>query len=245
MTAVLHTWGQTLSLHPHLHCIVPGGGINDKSEWVMPKKSAKKAVRNQKYLYPKKALSTVFRAKFMACLREQITIAQPIAKAVMSKNWVVYAKRPFLGPKQVIEYLGRYTHKIAISNHRLLSIDNDLITFGYKDYRAAGVNKQMSLTAPEFIRRFSMHILPPGFTRMRHYGMLASKNKATDLNKAKQYFGLEKWTKQVYKWEDLAREKLNVIPNQCPKCKKLTLEIREVIQPMRGPPSKLKPNCEF
>lgn len=245
MTAVLHTWGQTLSLHPHLHCIVPGGGINEKSEWVLPKKSSKQAVRNQKYLYPKKAMSAVFRAKFMAALREHITIPQPIAKVVMSKSWVVYAKRPFFGPPQVIEYLGRYTHKIAISNHRLVDIHNNQITFTYKDYRASGVKKQMSLAASEFIRRFSMHILPHGFTRMRHYGILASKNKAVQLNKAKEYFGLARWKKQAIKWEDLAMQKLNIIPNQCPKCKQLTLSIREVIQPLRGPPSAIKPNCEF
>ena len=245
MTAVLHTWGQTLTLHPHLHCIVPGGGINDKAEWVLPKKSSKHSIRNQKYLYPKKALSSVFRAKFMACLRKQIVIPQPIAKVVMSKNWVVYAKRPFFGPKQVIEYLGRYTHKIAISNHRLLSIDNDQITFGYKDYRAAGIKDTIPLSAVEFIRRFSMHILPSGFTRMRHYGILASKNKAIDLNKAKEYFGMERWLKQDHKWEDIALEKLNIIPNQCPKCKKLTLTVIEVIHPMRGPPSVIKPSNDF
>ena len=245
MTAVLHTWGQTLNLHPHLHCIVPGGGINDKDEWGLPKKLSKRSTRQQKYLYPKRAMSKVFRAKFMACLRKQTTIPQPIAKAVMSKEWVVYAKRPFFGPKQVIEYLGRYTHKIAISNHRLVSIDNDKITFDYKDYRATGAKKQMTLYAPEFIRRFSMHVLPAGFTRIRHYGILASKNKAIDLNKAKAYFGLERWEKQKIKWEDIAREKLNIIPNKCPKCKNMTLEIVEIIQPMRGPPSAIKPNDDF
>ena len=246
MTAVLHTWGQTLSLHPHLHCIVPGGGINTKGDWVLPKKSSKRSIRHQKYLFPTQALSRVFRAKFMSCLREKITIPQEIGKAVISKTWVVYAKRPFLGPKQVIEYLGRYTHKIAISNHRLLSIDNDQVTFVYKDYRAVGTNKEMTLDAPEFIRRFSMHVLPSGFTRMRHYGILASKNKAIDLNKAKAYFGLKKWKKQEFKWENIAREKLNIIPNQCPKCKKLTLEVIEIIQPMRGPPCMIiRPNNDF
>ncbi|MFT6280506.1 MAG: hypothetical protein ACJA0U_000626 [Salibacteraceae bacterium] len=163
----------------------------------------------------------------------------------MSKNWVVYAKRPFFGPKQVIEYLGRYTHKIAISNHRLRSIDNDQITFGYKDYRAAGIKETMPLSAIEFIRRFSRHILPSGFTRMRHYGILTGKNKAIDLNKAKEYFGMERWLKQDHKWEDSALEKLNSIPNQCPKCKKLTLTVIEIIHPMRGPPCAIKPNNYF
>ena len=247
MTSVLHTWGQTLNLHPHLHCIVPGGGINNKGEWMLPKKSSKRSTRQQKYLYPKRAMSVVFRSKFMACLRKQITIPQPIAKKVMAKKWVVYAKRPFLGPQQVIEYLGRYTHKIAISNHRVVNIENNKITFDYKDYRSSGAKKQMSLDASEFIRRFSLHVLPHGFTRMRHYGILASKNKAIDLNKAKTYFGLEKWEKQKIKWEDIAVEKLNIIPNKCPKCKKMTLETVEVIQPLRGPPCAvaLKPNNDF
>ena len=163
----------------------------------------------------------------------------------MSKKWVVYAKQPFFGPKQVIEYLGRYTHKIAISNHRLINIENNQITFDYKDYRSSGTKKEMTLDASEFIRRFSMHVLPSGFTRIRHYGILASKNKATDLNKAKAYFGLERWEKQTIKWEDIAREKLNIIPNKCPKCKRLTLEIVETIQPMRGPPCAVKPSNDF
>ncbi|MFT6244821.1 MAG: hypothetical protein ACJA0U_002777 [Salibacteraceae bacterium] len=145
---------------------------------------------------------------FLACLRKQITIPQPIAKPVMSKDCVVYAKRPFFDPKQVIEYLGRYTHKIAVSNHHLGSIDNDQITFEYKDYGAAGIKKTMPLSAVEFIRRFSMHILPPGFTRMRHYVILAGKNKEIDLNKAKEYFGMQWWFKQDHKWEDIALEKL-------------------------------------
>ena len=145
----------------------------------------------------------------------------------------------------MIEYLGRYTHKIAISNHRLRCIDDDQIVFDYKDYRTSGTNKTMPLSTSEFIRRFSMHILPHGFVRMRHYGILASKNKATDLNKAKAYFGLERWEKQKIKWQDIAREKLNIIPNQCPKCKKLTLTIIEIIHPMRGPPSAIKPSNDF
>lgn len=245
MSAVLHTWGQNISLHPHLHCIVSGGGLNKKGKWVFAKKQ-NKAKRKANYLFPKRALSIVYRAKFMKELRLEITIPQSIAKQVMQKKWVVYAKQPFLGPKPVIEYLGRYTHKIAISNHRIQSINNKKISFKYKDYKSNAFDKSMTLDASEFIRRFSLHILPKGFRRMRHYGILASRNKTVELNIAKDYFGLEKWVKQKTSWEDIAREKLNINPNYCNTCKKDTLLITELIKPQRGPPYKdLKPNNEF
>ena len=238
MTAVLHTWGQQLSLHPHLHCIVPGGGLNPQGKWLYPKKYAKKSRRNIKYLFPKKALSKVFRAKFMAELRKALTIEQHIAKRVMDKEWVVYAKRPFFGPKQVIEYLGRYTHKIAISNHRLVEIGNGKVKFKYKDYRSGEYSKIMTLEATEFIRRFCLHILPSGFMKMRHYGILSSRNKSVDLNKAKEFFGLERWERQNIRWEIIALEKLKINPFQCKKCGQITLEIVQVINAERAPPLK-------
>jgi len=245
MTAVLHTWGQQLSLHPHLHCIVPGGGINEKGIWVFPKKY-QKSKRKLKYLFPKKALSIVYRAKFMACLREEINIPQSIAGEIMRKEWVVYAKQPFLGPKAVIEYLGRYTHKIAITNHRLVAINKGKVSFKYKDYSAASRSKIMELESSEFIRRFSLHVLPRGFRRMRHYGMLASRNKSIDLNVAKEYFGLERWKKEKISWEAIAEEKLNIHPNQCAVCKNNTMRAVEAIAPLRGPPNKnIKPNYAF
>jgi Putative transposase len=233
-------------LHPHLHCIVPGGGINEKGAWVFPKKYSKNP-RKMKYLFPKKAVSKVYRAKFMAALREEIAIPQNIAAVVMAKNWVVYAKRPFLSPKTVMEYLGRYTHKIAISNHRILDISNGKVTFKYKDYRA-NANKIMVLNATEFIRRFSLHILPKGFRKIRHYGMLASRNKATDLNKAKAFFNLELWVKQKIAWEDIAKVKLKVNPKVCQICKTQTMVVVEMIDPCRGPPvmnKTTKPNYAF
>ncbi len=236
ITSVLHTWGQQLSLHPHVHCIVPGGGISPQGKWVFPKKYANKSRRNIKYLFPKRALSKVFRAKFMAGLRKEMEIPQPIAKSVMNKDWVVYAKRPFLGPKQVIGYLGRYTHKIAISNHRLVDITGGKVTFKYKDYKTVDFSKTMTLDAREFIRRFCLHILPPGFMKMRHYGILSSRNKAVDLNKAKEFFGLGKWQKQKVNWEIIAKEKLNINPFQCKKCGQVSLEIVQVINAERAPP---------
>jgi hypothetical protein len=245
MSAILHTWGQNMSLHPHLHCIVPGGGIDTKGEWTKPVRSAKKSNRDVKYLFPKRALSQVFRAKFVQALRKQIQIPQSTSKVLFKKSWVVYAKQPFLGPKQVVEYLGRYTHKIAISNHRLLSVDQDKITFRYKDYKAGAMQKIMQLTAVEFIRRFAMHILPHGFTRIRHYGILASKNKQKELNLAKESLGQAPWEKQTISWQKIAQEKLGIEENKCPKCKSLTLKIITTILPERGPPNNFKPSNEF
>ncbi|AZB22989.1 IS91 family transposase [Kaistella haifensis] len=170
MIAILHTWGQNLSLHPHLHCIVPGGGIDHHGKW-------KKKVRTDKYLFSVKAMSKVFRAKFVALLRTSGVKDSNLMEKLFAKNWVVYAKRPFGGPKQVIEYLGRYTHKVAISNHRIKEVTDREVRFGYKDYRKGGEKKEMTLSNQEFIRRFSLHILPRRFVRIRHYGILSSSWK--------------------------------------------------------------------
>lgn len=168
MIAVLHTWGQQLSLHPHLHCIVPGGGIDKDGQW-------KNSRTDGKFLFPVKALSKVFRAKYCQKLKAKEPIKyEQIRQHLWQKPWVVFAKKPFGSTKSVVEYLGRYTHKIAISNHRIKSIDNENVTFDYKDYRVAGVKKQMTLTHGEFIRRFSLHILPKRFVKIRHYGFLSS-----------------------------------------------------------------------
>ncbi len=181
MISILHTWGQNLSLHPHLHCIVPGGGLNNK-KW-------KFAKGKDKYLFPVKAMSKVFRARFMEEMRKQITIDHTVAETLFSKNWVVYCKRPFFGASQVVEYLGRYTHKIAISNHRIVSTENASVTFNAKDYRHGGKKQLITLTDAEFIRRFSLHILPKGFTRIRHYGILSSSTKKAALETIKEQIG--------------------------------------------------------
>jgi hypothetical protein len=157
----------------------------------------------------------------------------------------VYAKQPFFGPKQVIEYLGRYTHKIAISNNRLERISDNQVSFRYKDYRTGGGNKVMSLQATEFIRRFTLHVLPPKYTRIRHYGIFASKNKTVELNLAKAYFGLETWKKEKISWSEIAEQKCKIIPHQCPKCKGMRFEIKELILGLRGPPVLTPPYNEF
>lgn len=171
MIAILHTWGQNLSLHPHLHCIVPGGGMTKQGKW-------RAKIKSDKYLFCVKAMSKVFRAKFCEKLKENCAENYAeIRKELWSKNWVVYAKRPFGGPKQVIEYLGRYTHKAAISNHRIKEVTDKEVRFGYKDYRKGSEKKEMTLSNTEFARRFSQHILPKRFVRIRHYGILSSSWK--------------------------------------------------------------------
>ena len=229
MVAILHTWGQQLWLHPHLHCIVPGGGITKASKW-------KKASYIGKYLFPIRAMSVVFRAKFMAELRKEIDLPYLIGKQAFEHKWVVYAKRPFASPKTVVEYLGRYTHKIAISNHRLTNVNNKTVSFNYKDYRHGGKQKEVTLSGVEFLRRFVNHILPVGFVRTRHYGFLASRNKVVELNIAKKDLNQPRWNKIKYDWAAIAQDKLNYNPLQCPNCKKETLTIIKIINPERGPP---------
>ena len=194
MIAVLHTWGQNLSLHPHLHCIVPGGGVDKDGKW--------QNIRSDgKFLYPVKALSKVFRAKYCQKLKERSSLDYlKIQKQLWEKQWVVFAKKPFGSPKSVVEYLGRYTHKIAISNNRIKSIDDQNVTFEYKDYKQNGIKKQMTLSHGEFIRRFAMHILPKRFVKIRHYGFLSStckRQKLKDLQRQLKVQLIEKPNKEA------------------------------------------------
>lgn len=229
MIAILHTWGQNLSLHPHLHCIVPGGGLTKAGFW-------KQARSDGDFLFPVKAMSPVFRARFVSGLRNLIKgLDRSFYDSLFKTNWVVYAKDAFGGPKQVIEYLGRYTHKIAISNHRLLSITNDAVTFSYKEYRLQGVKKIMSLNPPEFIRRFSLHILPKGFVRIRHYGMLSSCQKLHLLPLIHQQLESHYEYRQDKHWKLISTERLGYNPDECPLCKKLTM-ISIFTFDRRGPP---------
>lgn len=245
MTAVLHTWGQTMSLHPHLHCIVPGGGLTPEGKW-------KNARSKGKFLFPVRAMSTVFRAKFVAALRkaakiEKLNIEPQIFKQLFAKKWVVFAKRPFAGPKQVIEYLGRYTHKIAISNSRITKVTDTQVAFKYKDYRKNGEHKIMTLSIQEFIRRFAQHILPHAFHRIRHYGFLGSRFKKENLHKARKSLGAKiKPAIQALKWQDIAKQKLNYDHQLCPHCQQKTMVTIQTLLPehlTRPPP--IKPNLNF
>jgi hypothetical protein len=229
MIAILHTWGQNLSLHPHIHCIVPGGGLTPSGFW---KNSRSKG----NFLFPVKAMSKVFRARFVAGLRNLFPEQdQKLYDKLFAKEWIVYAKRPFMGPKQVIEYLGRYTHKVAISNHRLANIANDAVTFKYKDYRNNSVNKEMTVAPEEFIRRFSLHILPKRLVRIRHYGILSSSRKKTELPKIHSVLNSSYQETEKKDWKVISKERLGYNPDLCPCCKKETMHTVEQFD-RRGPP---------
>lgn len=218
MISVLHTWGQNLSLHPHIHCIVPSGGLNKQGKW-------KNSKSKGKYLFDVKQMSKVFRAQFTEELSKQIKIPAAIRKQMYAKKWVVYAKQPFYGPKQVIAYLGSYTHKVAISNHRIKEIENGQVVFSAKDYRKGAKKVRLQLSRQEFIRRFSLHILPKGFTRMRHYGILSGSNKKRCKILVDMQLGEIK----------LVLKSPNVPHRLCPKCRKGTM-VTMVAFDQRGPP---------
>jgi hypothetical protein len=196
--AVLHTWGQRLDYHPHIHCVVPGGGLSpDRSRWI--------SSRDNFFIHVK-VLSRVFRGKFLdqlrvafekgkLCLEGQLKpLRDPrswdaLLKSVRKGDWVVYAKRPFGGPRQVLKYLARYTHRVAISNQRLVSMADGKVSFSWKDYADGSRQKTMTLQAHEFIRRFLLHVLPIGFHKIRHYGFLANKVRKERLELCRRLLG--------------------------------------------------------
>ena len=189
-TSVLHTWGQNLSFHPHIHCIVPAGGLTSTGSWINSRK---------KFFIPVKVLSRKFRGKFLHLLKsqrleffgEQSFLAEhfyflDFLDACYQKEWVVYCKPPFKSSAAVVEYLGRYTHRVAISNNRILDIGNGYVAFKWRDYRDNNKWKVMSISVIEFMRRFLMHVLPFGFMKIRHFGLLANRDKANRLELCKR-----------------------------------------------------------
>lgn len=234
MISILHTWGQQLTLHPHLHCIIPAGGLTRDGNWRDCK------VRGN-YLFPVKAISVVYRAKYMHHLRKriatfnltsdkQIVLTKEMKDACFKHQWVVHAKKPFSGVNSVVEYLGRYTHKVAISNQRIISINvaEGTVTIRYKDYKSGGTIKQLTLDAMEFIRRFCLHILPSRFVRIRHYGILSSTAKTKAIANIRKLLPAMKLTiscstAKIYN------------PLTCPCCNKDTM-ITLLNFDRRGPP---------
>lgn len=230
MIAVLHTWGQNLSLHPHLHCIVPKGGITKAGYW-------KKGKNKDDFLFSIKALSVKFRGVFVAELRKTIpNLPQSLYDKLFKHKWVIYAKPPFGNPKNVLEYLGRYTHKIAISNHRIQAIDKQkgTVTFRVKNYKKGGQVSNLTLKTKEFIRRFQQHILPKGFTRIRHYGILSSSWKKEKLPRLQMLLA-DKEKDCI----DVIITKEKSVHRCCPICKKPGL-VTLIIFDSRGPPKKYK-----
>jgi predicted Zn-ribbon and HTH transcriptional regulator len=223
--AILHTWGQNLLLHPHIHCVIPAGGLSlDHRRWVRPR---------YPFFLPVRVLSRVFRGKFLAGLkqlyrRKKLRCAGPAAALADHKqfakllrrlhrhDWVVYAKPAFGGPMQVLRYLGRYTHRVAISNHRLLAFDQERVTFRWKDYAHGSKQGQMTLAATEFLRRFFLHVLPKGFVRIRHFGFLANRFRTSRLALGRQLLASGGSTEQEVRTRDLRSERSS--PWHCPRC---------------------------
>lgn len=216
MISLLHTWGQNLQLHPHVHMIVPGGGFDKDGSWVRSRS-------NGKFLFCVKAMSRVYRGKFMEKMRLFLAskgqvLSVSVRRILYDKEWVVYAKDLFLGPSQVIEYLGRYSHKIAISNHRIVSIADRKVIFKYKDYQHGNVTKTMELDAGEFLRRFCLHILPPRFVKIRHYGFLASRVKQ-QLRLEQFKMGILPAVFEKKDYKEVSKNQLGFDVEQCPYCK--------------------------
>ena len=227
ITAVLHSWGSAMTHHPHVHMVVPGGGLSpDASKWI--------ACR-PRYFLPVEVLSALFRRLFLEMLvaahdhlqffGDHVRLTDKAAfdaylKPLREIDWVVYAKEPFAGPKQVLRYLSRYTHRVAISNRRLVSAGENGVTFKYKDYRIEGPGryKTMTLATGEFIRRFLIHVLPKGFHRIRHYGLLASGNRVATIARARQLLAAPSRPKQPETSEAAAADEPHVLPRPCPCC---------------------------
>jgi predicted Zn-ribbon and HTH transcriptional regulator len=233
--AVLHTWDQKLQDHFHLHCLVPAGALSlDHSRWI-------KARRN--FLFPVKALSVVFRGKFLDLLKQagekgRIETTSERVQAFREKNWVVYAKRPFGSPQTVLDYLGRYTHRVALSNDRILKVENGEVTLSYRDRRDGDRKKSMTLEAQEFIRRFLLHVLPDGFMRIRHFGFLANRSKKHALPQCRKLLGLSPALPEMPKRsaQDLLRELTGIDLSRCPSCKLGTMIVVGELAPRANSP---------
>jgi hypothetical protein len=225
-TSVLHTWGQNLMHHPHIHCIVPSGGLSSTGKWVNSRK---------KFFIPVKVLSRKFRGKFLYNLK-QLNIDnklefhgsqkylsinnefENLISSLYSKEWIVYCKPPFKDASCIVEYLGRYTHRVAISNHRIVSIENGNVLFKWRDYKDNSKCKLMTVSADEFIRRFLIHVLPSGFVKIRHYGLLGNRNKNTKLNICKQLTNTPILIKDKSSTLQLIQRLIGKDLSKCPHC---------------------------
>lgn len=245
LTAVLHSWGSALTHHPHVHCIVPGGGLSsDSRRWISCRPG---------FFLPVRVLSRLFRRLFLEKLvaahqvgrlqffGDHAALSEPDAftawLAPLRKiEWVIYAKRPFAGPEAVLAYLSRYTHRVAISNRRLIALDDNGVTFRWKDYRAKGRTrcKRMTLTADEFIRRFLLHVLPAGFHRIRHYGLFANGGRADNLARARQLLGQP--TPQTKSEPVAETDQPTPLAQPCPCCGGLMIVV-ETFEPGQAPSS--------
>jgi hypothetical protein len=261
--AILHTWGQDLKFHVHLHLIVMGGGLSaDGASWITPR------YEDNDFLFPVPALSEVFRGKFIEALEELLNrnelelpgelsdlrhpvVFEDFKRKLHNEKWVVYAKPPFGGPEQVLSYIGRYTHRVAISNHRLKGMADGMITFEYIDYKDGHTTKEMTLPVDEFIRRLLRHIVPPRFVRIRYSGIFAGSKRKKNLAMAKDLIiaGIEKAAETMKRLKDHALALFEAARRKCRTCKEGTMEFIELLrwhpveqcflgQTIRGTPSK-------
>lgn len=258
--AILHTWGQNLMDHPHLHCIVPGGGLSeDREKWVFPKK----ATEDKNFFIHVNVISDLFKKKFLHYLKKAYNEGelkfvgkiknlakkeefQALLDRLYQKKWVTYCKEPFGGPRQLLEYLGRYTHRVAISNYRIKKFEDGKVTFTWRDYKDDNKEKLMTLDAFEFIRRFLLHILPFNFYRIRYYGILGSRNKNIKLKRCKELLcvSLHK-QEQLYEsvnFESWLSARTSIDPMMCPRCRKGRMVTKFVYyQPLNhAPPGKVR-----
>jgi hypothetical protein len=244
--AVLHSWGQNLQHHPHTHCVVPGGGLSlDGRRWISCRPN---------FFLPVRVLSRLFRGIFLHCLQQAHAAGKlqfhgslerlgdpgvfvALMKTCRRMEWVVYAKPPFGGPKQVLDYLGRYTHRVAISNERLIRLQDGRVTFRWKDYRQPNKQKLMTLEAGEFIRRYLMHVLPGGFVRIRHFGWLANTHREQKLALCRELLGVKQPEQQqqasAQALETSSAKLMAVSFSICPACRQGRMAVIELIYPMR------------
>ena len=228
---VLHTWGQNLSLHPHIHCIVPAAGMTLKG-------NLKHITKQGRYLYPVRMLSAVFRGKMLEKIKGQLRQChqlpqyQPLLNDLWKKPWVVYCEPPLGNAQQIVKYLGQYTHRVAISNHRIQSVDDSGVSFFYKDYKDKSKKKLTHLSGVEFLRRFCLHILPRRFVKIRHYGILSSRQK-----ELRKKLPMAKRTET--KVNESARERIVRLTGfdrfQCPFCKAGVMHTVELLPRIRSP----------
>jgi len=246
ITAILHTWGQTLAQHVHLHCLVTGGALaSDRSQWIAGRSS---------FLFPVRALSTVFRAKYLAALRDafdggQLTFAAGTADLadrrafagflgqLRAPDWIVYAKRPFAGPEQVLAYLGRYTHRVALSNDRLVEHDDGHVRFRWKDYADHDRVKILTLETDEFLRRFLLHVVPRGFVRIRHFGLLANRTRRATRTRCRDLLGhhLPPEAAQPESVTGLMQRLTGIDLARCPVCGDGRMQITVIVMPITRP----------
>lgn len=239
---ILHTWTQQLLYHPHVHCVIPGGGLSpDGSRWIASK---------SRYFLPVKVLSRIFRGILLSKLESALKAGafqmgedegRKLLREAAKKNWMVYCKPPFKGPGPVLKYLSRYTHKIAISNSRILSFKDGVVTFRYHDRADGNRPKALSLQAPEFLRRFLLHVVPSGFTRIRYFGFLSNGAKASQLSHCRDLLASEQWPEREAaepeirqpSWAEVFSSFFGSFFRPCPACKTGVLVCASFLPPIR------------